>query len=138
MLRRSERADRETETMRARLLLDTLLDSAQGLRRELALPPIAGTPADQVEAHEAEHGHPKHTSHGASGPDDPAMLDQLIALPRAHMIVDGYNVTKTAWPDLSLEKSETGCSADSRPWSRAAAPRSPWCSTPPRPRTVRW
>jgi predicted RNA-binding protein with PIN domain len=32
------------------------------------------------------------------------MLEQLLALPRAHMIVDGYNVTKTAWPELSLER----------------------------------
>ena len=104
-LRRSERTGREEETLRVRLLLDTVLDSAQGLRRELALPPAAGrTPADQVEAHEAEPGNRSHSSHGALGPDDPALLDQLIALPRAHMIVDGYNVTKTAWPDLSLEK----------------------------------
>ena len=36
--------------------------------------------------------------------DDPALLEQLLALPRVHMVVDGYNVTKTAWPDLSLEK----------------------------------
>ena len=27
--------------------------------------------------------------------DDPGRLDQLLALPRAHLIVDGYNVTKT-------------------------------------------
>ena len=32
------------------------------------------------------------------------MLDALLALPRAHLIVDGYNVTKSTWPELSLEK----------------------------------
>jgi predicted RNA-binding protein with PIN domain len=32
------------------------------------------------------------------------LLDQLLNLPRAHMIVDGYNVTKNAWPESSLEK----------------------------------
>jgi predicted RNA-binding protein with PIN domain len=36
--------------------------------------------------------------------DDPVLLDQLLALPRVHLIVDGYNVTKTAWPELSLER----------------------------------
>ena len=38
-VRRTERAERDTGTLRARLLLDTLLDTAQGLRRELALRP---------------------------------------------------------------------------------------------------
>lgn len=32
------------------------------------------------------------------------MLDALVALPRAHVIVDGYNVPKATWPELSLEK----------------------------------
>ena len=39
--------------------------------------------------------------------DDPALLDQLLSLPQAHLIVDGYNVTKTGFPDLSLEKQRT-------------------------------
>jgi predicted RNA-binding protein with PIN domain len=103
-VRRAERLERGTETMRARLLLDTLLETAQGLRRELALPAVEGSPADTVEAHVAEQG-----SHGSSGqaslsPDDPVFLDQLLALPRVHLVVDGYNVTKTAWPELSLER----------------------------------
>ena len=34
--------------------------------------------------------------------DDPALLDELLALPHAHLVVDGYNVTKTAWPELTL------------------------------------
>jgi predicted RNA-binding protein with PIN domain len=36
--------------------------------------------------------------------DDPVLLDHLLALPRVHLIVDGYNVTKTAWPELPLER----------------------------------
>ena len=36
--------------------------------------------------------------------DDPALLDQLLALPQVHLVVDGYNVTKTGYPDLPLEK----------------------------------
>ncbi len=37
--RRAAREGRSVEDMRVRLLLDTVLDAAQGLRRELALPP---------------------------------------------------------------------------------------------------
>ena len=94
-----------TGALRARLLLDTLLDTAQGLRRELALPAVEGSPADAVEAHVAEHGQPQPARGTASlAVDDPALLEQLLALPRAHLVVDGYNVTKTAWPELSLER----------------------------------
>jgi predicted RNA-binding protein with PIN domain/phage shock protein A len=102
--RRAERAERGTEALRARLLLDTLLDTAQGLRRELALPAVSTTPADLVEAHIAEEGSRRSSGHGSLTSDDPVLLDQLLALPRAHLVVDGYNVTKTAWPDLSLER----------------------------------
>ena len=40
--RRAARAERDEATLRARLLLDTVVDAAAGLRRELALPPAAG------------------------------------------------------------------------------------------------
>ena len=103
-VRRAERLERGSETLRARLLLDTLLDTAQGLRRELALPAVEGSPADTVEAHVAEHGSRTTSAHGSLSFDDPVLLDHLLALPRVHLIVDGYNVTKTAWPDLSLER----------------------------------
>ncbi len=36
--------------------------------------------------------------------DDPARLDQLLALPRAHLVVDGYNVTKRGFGEMSLEQ----------------------------------
>lgn len=101
--RRAGRAEKGEATLRSRLLLDTLLETAQGLRRELALPPVEGAPADAVEADVAEHGGRTPSSHGSLAVDDPALLDQLLALPRAHLIVDGYNVTKNAWPDSSLE-----------------------------------
>jgi predicted RNA-binding protein with PIN domain/regulator of replication initiation timing len=104
VVRRTERAERDTGTLRARLLLDTLLDTAQGLRRELALPPVEGAPADAVEAHIAEHGTRTTSGHGSMATDDPALLEQLLTLPRVHLVVDGYNVTKTAWPELSLER----------------------------------
>ncbi|HSJ19259.1 MAG TPA: NYN domain-containing protein [Nocardioidaceae bacterium] len=101
--RRAGRVEKDEGTLRARLLLDTLLETAQGLRRELALPPVEKTPADAVEADVAEQGARTPTSHGSLASDDPALLDQLLALPRVHLIVDGYNVTKEAWPDCSLE-----------------------------------
>ncbi len=101
--RRAGRAEKDEGTLRARLLLDTLLETAQGLRRELALPAVEGSPADAVEADVAEQGARTPTSHGSLGADDPALLDQLLNLPRVHLIVDGYNVTKNAWPETSLE-----------------------------------
>jgi predicted RNA-binding protein with PIN domain/Skp family chaperone for outer membrane proteins len=103
-VRRVGRTGRGTETMRARLLLDTLLETAQGLRRELALPASNGSPADAVEALSAEQGTRASSGQASLASEDPALLDQLLALPRAHLIVDGYNVTKTAWPELSLER----------------------------------
>ena len=103
-VRRNERAGRDAELIRTRLLLDTLLEAAQGLRRELALPAVEGAPADLVSAEVAEQGERKPSGHGSLPVDDPAMLDQLVQLPRTHLIVDGYNVTKNAWPELSLEK----------------------------------
>ncbi len=102
--RRAERSDRGSGALRARLLLDTLLETAQGLRRELALPAVQGSPADQVAAHLAEQGSRTPTSHGSLSVDDPALLEQLLVLPRAHLVVDGYNVTKSAWSELSLER----------------------------------
>jgi len=101
--RRAGRTEKGESTLRARLLLDTLLETAQGLRRELALPPVEGAPADAVEADVAEQGARTPTSHGSLASDDPAVLDQLLALPRVHLVVDGYNVTKNAWPESSLE-----------------------------------
>ena len=39
--------------------------------------------------------------------DDPGRLDQLLALPRAHLVVDGYNVTKRGFGDLPLERQRS-------------------------------
>jgi predicted RNA-binding protein with PIN domain len=102
--RRAVREGRSVEDMRVRLLLDTVLDAAQGLRRELALPPAPGRPADTVDAVEPGRLSPKDVAARALSADDPALLDQLLALPQAHLVVDGYNVTKTAYPTLPLEK----------------------------------
>jgi predicted RNA-binding protein with PIN domain len=102
--RRAVREGRSLEDMRLRLLLDTVLDAAQGLRRELALPPVAGRPADSVDAVEPGRIGPKDIARRALSENDPTLLDQLLALPQAHLVVDGYNVTKTGYPALPLEK----------------------------------
>jgi predicted RNA-binding protein with PIN domain len=102
--RRAAREGRSVEDMRVRLLLDTVLDAAQGLRRELALPPVSVRPADSVDAVEPGRMTPKDIAARALHEHDPAILDQLLALPQAHLVVDGYNVTKTGYPTMPLEK----------------------------------
>ncbi|MFI8994805.1 NYN domain-containing protein [Streptomyces sp. NPDC053542] len=102
--RRAAREGRSVEDMRLRLLLDTVLDAAQGLRRELALPPANVHPADTVDAVEPGRMTPKDVAARALSDTDPALLDQLLALPQAHLVVDGYNVTKTGYPTMPLDK----------------------------------
>jgi predicted RNA-binding protein with PIN domain len=100
--RRATRDGRSAGDTRLRLLLDTVVEASQGLRRELALPPTTDRPADLVEGAE-----PGAAPGGSSQPllaDDPAVFDELLALPQVHVIVDGYNVTKTGYPDLPLEQ----------------------------------
>ncbi|NEY33996.1 RNA-binding protein [Streptomyces sp. PRKS01-65] len=102
--RRAAREGRSVEDMRVRLLLDTLLDATQGLRRELALPPVSVRPAETVDAVEPGRMTPKDIAARALSEHDPAILDQLLALPQVHLVVDGYNVTKTGYPQMPLEK----------------------------------
>ncbi|WP_075779711.1 NYN domain-containing protein [Streptomyces acidiscabies] len=102
--RRAAREGRSVEDMRVRLLLDTVLEATQGLRRELALPPVSVRPAETVDAVEPGRMTPKDIAARALSEHDPAILDQLLALPQAHLVVDGYNVTKTGYPQMPLEK----------------------------------
>ncbi len=97
--RQSVREARAADEVRLTLLLDTVAGAVAGLRRELALgdhPTSNGPrPADLVSG-----GSPPS---GVSGRVvDPAALDRLLALPLVHLVVDGYNVTKTGYPDLTL------------------------------------
>jgi predicted RNA-binding protein with PIN domain len=102
--RRAERAQKAGESVRARLLVDTLVAAAQGLQRELGLPAVDRLPADTVEAHTAEEGARASTGRASLPVHDPALLEELLLVPRAHLVIDGYNVTKFAWPDSSLER----------------------------------
>jgi predicted RNA-binding protein with PIN domain len=92
--RRGVRAEREIDDARLWLLVDTLVQAAAGVRRELSLPPPAVRPADAVESAAGEGG--RRTA------ADPAALDRLLALPNVHMMIDGYNVTKSGYGELSL------------------------------------
>lgn len=102
-LKQADRGSRAEKAMRARLLLDTLVDAAHGLRRELALPPSQALPADTLGLQEVGSAGPTTVAARALSTSDPALLQQLVSLPRAHLIVDGYNVTKLGWPSTSLE-----------------------------------
>ncbi|GAA2225952.1 NYN domain-containing protein [Kitasatospora cystarginea] len=102
--RRSAREGRSVEDMRLRLLLDTVLHSAQGLQRELALPVSQIRPADLVDAVVPGSASPNDVARRGLAEDDPALLDQLLAIPQVHLVVDGYNVTKTGYPTLPLEQ----------------------------------
>ena len=100
--RSAAREGRHKDELRLRVLLDTLLAAAGGLRRELALAPLEGRPADALE--------PEYAAGAAGGPalqgrsaDDPALLDALLSAPLVHLLVDGYNVTKAGYGDVSLE-----------------------------------
>jgi hypothetical protein len=69
--RKAAREGRSVEDMRVRLLLDTVLDAAQGLRRELALPPVSVRPAETVDAVEPGRMTPKDIAARALSENDP-------------------------------------------------------------------
>jgi predicted RNA-binding protein with PIN domain len=103
--RQTTREGAKGEQLRLRLLLDAVVGAAQGLRRELALPPAEGRPADALAGDYPIPG-------AAAGPqgrslDDPARLDALLAVPTTHLLIDGYNVTKTGYGGLTLEAQRT-------------------------------
>ena len=97
--RRGARTEREIDDARLWLLVDTLTEAAAGIRRELSLPAPAVRPGDTVES--AASASQRRTV------SDPAALNALLALPNAHLIVDGYNVTKTGYGELPLADQRT-------------------------------
>lgn len=97
--RRESRSARDSATIRARYLLETVIEASTGLRRELGLPVVDGAPGDVVEADLAG----SEASRTSSAPATTAALEQVLSMPRSRLLVDGYNVTKGAWPSASLE-----------------------------------
>jgi predicted RNA-binding protein with PIN domain len=80
--------------VRLALLLDTLGGAVAGLRRELAVGGGGARPGDLVAG--ARRARP------GSALDTRAALDALLAVPSVHLVVDGYNVSKTGYPELTL------------------------------------
>jgi predicted RNA-binding protein with PIN domain len=104
--RHTAKEARSVDDARLWLLLETIGQAAVGLRRELALDPADRLPADYIADAYADQPAtaPPAAAARARDTDDPARLDQLLALPRAHLLVDGYNVTKRGFAEMSLEQ----------------------------------
>ncbi|HEY1484471.1 MAG TPA: NYN domain-containing protein [Micromonosporaceae bacterium] len=103
--RQAAKQNRQVDDARLWLLLETIGQAASGLRRELALEPTTILPADVVADTSADRPGTRAATDGrALEADDPVRLDRLLALPKAHLIVDGYNVTKSGFGDMSLEQ----------------------------------
>lgn len=99
--RQRARREREEASLRARVLLETVLEAAAGLRRELALPTALGTPGERVETRLAADGAPELSDAGPAL--TVTMLEARLAMPRSRLVVDGYNVSKTGWPGAPLD-----------------------------------
>ncbi|MFG1647889.1 NYN domain-containing protein [Amycolatopsis sp. NPDC049252] len=93
--RQSAREAREADEVRLALLVDTIDGAVTGLRRELALGARGARPADMVRGASSGLGQGGKIA-------DVSTLDRYLALPNVHLIVDGYNVTKTGYPELAL------------------------------------
>ncbi|MGX7675395.1 NYN domain-containing protein [Plantactinospora sp. DSM 117369] len=102
-VRQTAKEARSVDDARLWLLLETIGRAAVGLRRELALDPADRLPADYVADAFAERPAAANSARALDA-DDPARLDELLALPRAHLVVDGYNVTKRGFGEMSLEQ----------------------------------
>ncbi|WP_344072264.1 NYN domain-containing protein, partial [Prauserella alba] len=100
--RRSAQEARAADEVRLRLLLDTLGGAAEGLRREFALGDsgTGAAPADTV-------GGVVGPASGSERIADADTLGRLLRLPAVHVVVDGYNVTKTGYPDLPLAEQRS-------------------------------
>jgi len=95
-IRESAGDRRAASDRRLELLLGALEGAASGLRREWDLIGGGAAPADVVAARlPPQLADVERTA-------DPARLSAWLGLPGAHIIVDGYNVTKTGFPGLSL------------------------------------
>lgn len=92
--RQAAKEARKADEVRLALLVDTVEGAMAGLRRELAIGGGGPRPGDLVSGARAARG--GHAIDGLAG------LDALLSVPSVHLIVDGYNVTKTGYPDLTL------------------------------------
>ena len=93
-LRASDRVARDAAHRRLELLLETVEQAATSLRREWKLTSGGPDPAQRVAD---ELGAPQAAIAG-----DTASLSGWLSMPHAHLVVDGYNVTKWGYPELTL------------------------------------
>ena len=98
--RQAAREARQADEVRLGLLVDTLGGAVAGLRRELALGGGGPRPADLVAGTRDAPG-------VETAADGLAALDALLAIPSVHLVVDGYNVSKTGYPELPLADQRT-------------------------------
>lgn len=92
--RQAAREARQADEVRLALLLDTVGGAVDGLRRELAITGGGPRPGDLVTgASVMRRGAPVESL---------AALDAVLAVPSLHLVVDGYNVSKTGYPELPL------------------------------------
>jgi len=94
-LRESSDDRRGADDRRLELLLGVLESAASGLRREWDLIGGGPSPADTV----TSQGPVSSADHRTA---DPARLTLWAGLPGTHLIVDGYNVSKTGFAELAL------------------------------------
>jgi predicted RNA-binding protein with PIN domain len=92
--RQAAREARQADETRLSLLVDTLGGAVAGLRRELALGGGGPRPADLIAG--------ARVSQSGTKIDSVTGLDALLAVPTLHLVVDGYNVSKTGYPELTL------------------------------------
>jgi predicted RNA-binding protein with PIN domain len=97
--RQGAREARQSDEVRLGLLLDTLGGALAGLRRELALGGGGPRPGDLVAG--------ARSARSGGMVDSVAALDALLSVPSVHLVVDGYNVTKTGYPELPLADQRT-------------------------------
>jgi predicted RNA-binding protein with PIN domain len=97
--RQAAREARRADEVRLGLLLDTVGGALSGLRRELALGGGGPRPGDLVAG--------ARSVRGGGAVDSVAALDTLLSVPSVHLVVDGYNVTKTGYPELPLADQRT-------------------------------
>lgn len=98
---RSRSADKDARlraTSRAKMLLEVLQESVGGLADELGLPVSTPLPADLVPAVEPPEPSLPRRLHSSEE------LAQALTLPRCHLLVDGYNVSKGLWPNAPLQQ----------------------------------
>ncbi|MEO6885783.1 MAG: NYN domain-containing protein [Jatrophihabitantaceae bacterium] len=100
--RREQRVDRDVDNARLWLLVGSIADAAAGLRRELSLPSPTVLPGDTLQSGETARGSGQGRSITGA-----AALERVLALPHVHLVVDGYNVTKTGYGELPLIDQRT-------------------------------